>query len=231
MRLARRPQNWGPVEIPQNWDWHRLHLKKVKPALMRFLVVDDHRLVAQVLASLLSEFCALELIGICPSVQQAKTLLSMQRADLLILDLQLPGESWEDAADLFLGANPDGAIVVLSALTSGFVLPQRFRGSVLAVIDKSDAWHALVDCVVAWRIKQGPRLHATSLPAAQLAALNAREKTLLAALGRGCLNREIAAELGLSLATVETYRKGIASKLGVSGKQLVRLAVLLRLQP
>ena len=107
----------------------------------------------------------------------------------------------------------------------------RGRCSVLAVIDKSDAWHAIVDCVVAWRIKQGPRLHATSLPAAQLAALNAREKALLAALGRGCLNREIAAELGLSLATVETYRKGIASKLGVSGKQLVRLAVLLRLQP
>jgi len=96
---------------------------------MRFLVVDDHRLVAQALASLLSEFCALELIGICPSVQQAKTLLSMQRADLLILDLQLPGESWEDAADLFLAANPDGAIVVLSALASGFVLPQRFRCS------------------------------------------------------------------------------------------------------
>lgn len=198
---------------------------------MRFLVVDDHRLVAQALASLLSEFCALELLGICHTREQVKTLLNGQRADLLILDLHLPGESWDEVADVFLAANPDGAIVVLSALASGFALPQRFGGSVLAVIDKSDAWHALVDCIVAWRIKQGPRPLAASLPAAQLAALNARERTLLAALGRGCLNREIAAELGLSLATVETYRKGIASKLGVSGKQLVRLAVLLRLQP
>lgn len=198
---------------------------------MRFLVVDDHRLVAQALAALLSEFCALELLGICQSLQQVKTLLNGQRADLLILDLHLPGESWEEVADVFLAANPDGAIVVLSALASGFAPPQRFRGSVLEVIDKSDAWHALVDCVVAWRVNHGSRPLATTLPAAQLAALNAREKALLAALGRGCLNREIAAELGLSLATVETYRKGIASKLGVNGKQLVRLAVLLRLQP
>jgi len=42
------------------------------------------------------------------------------------------------------------------------------------------------------------------------------------------LNKEIAARLDLSVATVETYRKGVAAKLGVSGAELVRIATLYR---
>ena len=42
------------------------------------------------------------------------------------------------------------------------------------------------------------------------------------------LNKEIAARLDLSVATVETYRKNVAAKLGVSGSELVRLATLYR---
>lgn len=46
--------------------------------------------------------------------------------------------------------------------------------------------------------------------------------------GRGLLNKEIAHELGLSLQTVETYRKTLAQKLGISGAELVRAASLHR---
>jgi len=51
---------------------------------------------------------------------------------------------------------------------------------------------------------------------------------LLEALGRGLVNKEIALELSLTVATVETYRKSVASKLGVSGSELVRIATLYR---
>ena len=42
------------------------------------------------------------------------------------------------------------------------------------------------------------------------------------------LNKQIAQELGLSVATVETYRKSISAKLGLSGAELVRAAALMR---
>jgi DNA-binding NarL/FixJ family response regulator len=58
--------------------------------------------------------------------------------------------------------------------------------------------------------------------------LSPREQRVIEALGRGLLNKEIAVELNLSLATVETYRKGVASKLGISGSELVRIATLYR---
>jgi DNA-binding NarL/FixJ family response regulator len=45
-------------------------------------------------------------------------------------------------------------------------------------------------------------------------------------IGKGCTNRAIAAQLGLSLRTVETHRKNITGKLGAKGGELVRLAAL-----
>lgn len=198
---------------------------------MRFLIVDDHLLVAQALGSMLAEFCDLDLVGIATSVKELKPLLQSQSADLLILDLQLPGESWQDAAAHFVEANPAGAIVVLSAWIEGFQLPERWRDAVIAVLDKACAWRDLTGLVSAWLQRQPNGHHLAAVPARQLALLNQREINLMLALGRGSLNREIASELGLTLATVETYRKTIAGKLGVSGKQLMRLAVLMRLQP
>jgi len=198
---------------------------------MRFLIVDDHLMVAEVIAALLSEFCALELVGVCASVRSAQELLLHQSADLLILDLMLPGESWEEAAQAFIDVKPSGSIVLLSANTAEFDLPVRWQASVVAVINKTSGWNELLDQITAWLMRQ-PRLQRPQpLLSAQLSVLNDREVRLLEALGRGCLNREIASELGLTVATVETYRKTIANKLGVSGKQLVRLAVLQRLFP
>jgi DNA-binding NarL/FixJ family response regulator len=48
------------------------------------------------------------------------------------------------------------------------------------------------------------------------------------ALGLGLLNKEIAQSLGLSLQTVETYRKHISAKLALSGSEMIRAATLHR---
>jgi DNA-binding NarL/FixJ family response regulator len=63
------------------------------------------------------------------------------------------------------------------------------------------------------------------------AMLSPREQRVFLCLGQGLLNREVATALGLSVGTVESYRKAICSKLGISGSELVRLAVLHRCLP
>lgn len=60
----------------------------------------------------------------------------------------------------------------------------------------------------------------------QLDHLTPREPRVFHALGRGLLNKEIAQSLGLSIHTVETYRKHISSKLSLSGGELIRAATL-----
>ena len=60
----------------------------------------------------------------------------------------------------------------------------------------------------------------------RLSCLTGREREVLGLLGQGDASKAIARRLGLSVGTVETHRRNIAAKLGISGAELIRLAVL-----
>ena len=191
---------------------------------LRCLVIDDHELVAQAVGGLLSELCGLELQAICTSVREGVAQMRRSSPDLLILDLCLPGESWQEAAGVFLDCNPSGALVVLSAVSTEFVPPENIEGNLLGVIDKTRAWQDLARVVSGWKtMRLG--LTPARLP---LHDLTPRELRVFLLVGRGLLNKEIAHELGLSIQTVETYRKALSHKLGISGAELVRAASLHR---
>jgi len=191
---------------------------------LRCLVVDDHQLVAQAVGGLLSELCGLELQAICTSVRDAVARMRDGAPDLLILDLCLPGERWQEAAEVFLEGNPNGALVVLSAISTEFVPPESLEGNLLGVIDKTRAWQDLAQVVSSWQeMRQG--LAPALLP---LQNLTPRELRVFLLVGQGRLNKEIAQELSLSQQTVETYRKALSHKLGLSGAELVRAASLHR---
>ncbi len=199
----------------------------------RVLVVDDHLLVAQAVGGLLSELCDLDLEAVCGSGRQALQVLEQARPDLLVQDLHLPGESWETVAQMFLHRNPAGKVLILTGLADTFVTPTWLAPSLLGVVDKSRAWNDLIGLVGGWRHQ---RLPDRSAPPARctlpvFAMLSPREQRVFLCLGQGLLNREVATALGLSVGTVESYRKVICSKLGISGSELVRLAVLHRCLP
>ena len=201
--------------------------------MLNVLVVDDHLLVAQAVGGLLRELCGLDLVGVCGSAHQALLVLEHSTPDLLVQDLVLPGESWETVAQDFLRRNHQGRILILTGVADTFQAPSWLGASLLAVVDKSMAWNALIDVVLNWQHKI--TTDATALRTCgvlpPLALLSPREQRVFDCLGQGLLNREVASELGLSVGTVESYRKTICSKLGVSGSELVRLAVLRRCLP
>jgi len=189
-------------------------------------------MVAQAIAGVLSEVAGLNVTGVCVSVQEAIALIHSSPPRLLVLDVELGGERYRDAVDLLLQRRPDAELLFVTALASNFTVPSDLQPLTIAVIDKAQAWDQLLAIVMRW--KQG-LCDAIAAPtqgcAFQLAAierLSPREQRLLRQLGCGLLNKEIAARLDLSVATVETYRKNVAAKLGVSGSELVRLATLYR---
>lgn len=200
---------------------------------LRCLVVDDHQLVAQAVGGLLSELCGFELVVVCHTVAEAIAQMERDCPDLLILDLDLPGERWQDAASALQRLNPQGRLVFLSASGDQFTPPPEYSSIVLGVVAKSRAWNDLLAVVHGWLRSAD----AVACPGSQggnqagelpLHRLSPRELRLFLALGRGLLNKQIAQEQGLTMATVETYRKAISAKLNLSGAELVRAAVLQR---
>lgn len=199
---------------------------------MRALVVDDHPLLGQALGGLLTQLFPLELHGVCASVADALELLANGSPDLVLLDVCLPGERWQDLAEPYLTGNPQGALLFVTGLDDAFEPPAQLSHHVLGVIHKSASWSALIAIVGQWLQRCGaqacPLQSCQRLP---LDWLSPRELRVFEALGQGMLNREIAVHLSLSMATVHSYRKTICSKLGVSGAELVRQAVISRCLP
>ncbi len=200
---------------------------------MGVVVLDDHRMVGQVIAGVISEVAGLEVVGVCASVPEAQRLVRCHPPRLLVLDVEWGDESYRAVADLVLQLRPDAELLFVTSMGAVFTPPADLARCTMGVVDKAAAWDQLIAVVLAWKTRCQATVR-THLPCCweQLNAiqrLSPREQRVLRALGCGLLNKEIAARLGLSVATVETYRKNVAAKLGMSGAELVRLATIDRL--
>lgn len=181
---------------------------------------------AQLVAGLLRSSFDLEVLAISPTVADALAAIDQHHPRLLILDLDLPDGSGLVVAEHLLAVVPEARVLVLSSHANQFLCPDALQPAVLAVLDKTQACDELVVQVAGYvRDALGADRHPAFIPE-RLESLTAREREVLHLLGQGEASKEIARDLGLSLNTVDTHRRNIAAKLGVSGAELIRLAVL-----
>ncbi len=197
---------------------------------MDVLVLSAQRMVGQALAGVLAEVAGLNVLAVCASVAEACALIRQTPPRLLVVDLDPPPDGYRDAVELLLYCHPEAELLFLTALAQPFAPPADLAAVTIAVVDKGQAWEHLLQALQGWwEARQGePSLPGCAQQLQAIAQLTPREQRLLQELGCGLLNKEIAARLDLSVATVETYRKGVAAKLGVSGAELVRIATLYR---
>ena len=135
-------------------------------------------------------------------------------------------------AETLLAVEPGVRLIVLSGEASSFVCPASLRSSLYAVVDKTRAYGTLSEEIAGLcrqhLADQGgvePMVSGVAVDTPRQ-SLTRREEEIFQWIGRGLSNRDIAANLHLSQRTVETHRKNIVAKLGVSGADLVRLAAL-----
>lgn len=188
--------------------------------------------MGQAVGGLLAEHCGLNLTGVFTSVSQAIVFIENSPPDLLLLDVHLEvadGDDWLDVARVLQHANPGGRVILFNSVSSEFVPPRDIEPIVIGILDKNSDWDQLLKIVIHMQ-EHSPNRSAMSNPRwrLKLHEMSPREWRVFRALGRGLLNKEIAQSLGLSLHTVETYRKHISAKLALSGSELVRAATLNR---
>ena len=196
------------------------------------VVLDDHRMVAQAIAGVLSEVGGFHILAVCTTASEACEVIRRSPPQLLVLDVDLGGDSYRLAADLLHQSNPGSQLLFVTALAETFTPPADLAAITVAVVDKAQAWDQLLAVLHRWGDQRRQAWAASMRPCDQqllaIKRLKPREQRLLRELGCGLLNKEIAQRLDLSVATVETYRKQVAGKLGISGAELVRLATLYR---
>jgi two-component system response regulator NreC len=205
-----------------------------KHAAISVLVLDDHPIVTEGLRVLLDQQPDLAVVGVALSLDQA--LANPEKPDVVVADLVL-GENrgaevvsalrsrFERAAVLVLTMVDDLGEVknVLRAGARGYLLKESAAADVVDAIRRVARGEEYLQPSVGAALARSTR---TETPPAPGGALTEREQQVAQLLVVGHTNAEIAAQLCVSIRTVETHRARLFDKLGVRTRaQLVRTAV------
>ncbi|MBM5801588.1 MAG: response regulator transcription factor [Cyanobacteria bacterium K_DeepCast_35m_m2_023] len=186
--------------------------------VLRCLIVEDQVMFLELLQRLLEGLPGLEVVATAGSAATGSAACRLHRPDLLVLDLSLSdGDGLPVLASLAQWC-PAARAVVLSAQAAGFVCPEPLQAQLLGVVDKAATYETLVDVI------RDLLPRPSALGSGQ--ALTPAQQRIYALIGQGLSNKQIAQQLDLSVATVETHRKAISRRLGLSGAELVRHAAL-----
>lgn len=187
----------------------------------RILIVDDHPMVAEGIRALLESFDDLEVVGTLCNGREAVDQIEELAPDVVLLDLNMPQMGGLTATELLLERRPETRILILSMHDSpeyiGAALSHGAMGYVLKDVPTEDVKEA-IDAVMRGeqflcngaQAAMGPKIRDGREP------LTEREQTILLELAQGKSNKEVAAALDISVRTVETHRKNIKRKLGIS---------------
>lgn len=185
-------------------------------------------MIQQLLMAMLDQHPALQVVGSACSVAEGIAACAELAPDLLILDIALPDGDGLTVARALASLDSAARVIVLSSFASTVERPPELRSQIVAILDKSRAYQDLIRAVEAL-LPEGMPPRPT--PLLDLSLLTPREREILELVGRGCSSRHIAEQLIISQHTVETHRRNICSKLGLSGAALVRQASLLMQLP
>ncbi len=213
----------------------------MNPKTTKILIADDHEVVRHGVRDLIAAQPGWAICAEAASGRDAVRLAGETRPAVAILDLSMPGLNGMDAARQIRKIAPDTRILIFTMHETEELVREVFRSGAHGYVLKSDAGTHLVAAVQSilegrhfcssklseW-IFQGFLRAASGEPLepAPEDALTPREREIVQLLAEGQSNKEVAAELGISVKTVETHRAVIMRKLHLHAfSDLVRYAI------
>lgn len=198
-------------------------------ARVRVLTVDDHPLMREGIAALLSGRDDIELVGEATSGCEAVAQFRRLRPDVTLLDLQMAGGSGLEALVAIRRETPDARIVVLTTYAADELARRALAAGARAYLLKREVRRDLADLLVGVHGGQtfvSPEVAGRLARADAADVLSARERAVLGLIAQGHANKVVGHQLSVSEETVKSHVKKILSKLGARDRtHAVHLAI------
>lgn len=205
-----------------------------KSKRIRIILVDDHPVIRQGLRKILASFDEIAVEGEASSGREAINLANAIKPDVVVMDISMPEMSGIEATAILRRDLPEVKVLALSMHENVAYIKQALRAGARGYILKDSGPKELVEAIA--------NVHSGTLPISPQAAnilvgdvssdtgnrreLTPRETEVLCYIARGLTNKEIGAQLGLGVRTVETHRENLIRKTGLSTvAELTRYAV------
>ncbi|HEY5900176.1 MAG TPA: response regulator transcription factor [Burkholderiales bacterium] len=187
----------------------------------RVLVVEDQRIVREMLITLLAGQPDIHIVGEASSGAGALHLAAQHNPDLVLLDIGLPDMDGVAVMQLLHREHPATRVIALSVHDEPYIVHAMMDAGAAGYVLKGDTVHELQGAIRAvargesyWSRSLAPAAQGGPAPhARQTVSLGARERQVLARLAEGKRSAEIAKELHISVATVDVHRRNIMRKL------------------
>jgi DNA-binding NarL/FixJ family response regulator len=206
-------------------------------------VVDDHAIVRAGLRMVLDADADFEVVGEADTAAAAIALARDETPDVILVDINLPDESGLRVVEVIRDAQPAVRLLMLSVHDDPEIVRESVRIGAHGYLRKDTTpadLRAAIRAVHgggAWFSPSVARTLAEALreqpaEAAALDRLTDRERDVLVRIARGLANKEIAAQLGISVRTVESHRDSLMRKTGLRNvAALTRFALEMGLLP
>jgi DNA-binding NarL/FixJ family response regulator len=206
-------------------------------ALTTILIVDDHGIVRDGLAALLTPQNQMQVIGSASTGKQAVIAAGRLKPAVIVMDLEMPELNGIDAMERILILLPQTRIVILTVRRTTEHIFRALRAGAHGYVLKDAAASELVYAVRA--VAAGKRylsaeivtvlvdgLLSSPVSRSPIESLSAREREVLHLTVSGHASGDIAQRLSLSRHTIDTYRSRLMKKLGVADRlALIQFAI------
>lgn len=185
------------------------------------MLVDDHFVVRSGLAASLELEDDIEVIAEAETGEEAVSLFSEKRPDVVLMDLQLPGINGIEATEKILLQAPCAQVLIFSTFVRDDEIQTALEVGALGYLQKSASREELLSAIRATAIGETvlPENIAKRLKGLQSGStITVREREVLVLIAQGKANKEIADVLGNAEDTVKRHISNIFKKFGVNDR-------------
>ena len=209
------------------------------PPRLRIFLVDDHSFIREGLKSLINAQPDMEVVGEASDGQAALGQTGTCTPDIVVMDVSMPRMNGTQATQAIKRACPDTKVLALSmhedmtylrglleAGASGYLLKRSAPQDLIVALRSVAQGGTYLDPAMAGRLAAGFVRRQQTLRGEVVGQdLSERESDVLRLIARGHSNKEIGAQLSISVKTVETYKARAMEKLNLASRtDIVRYA-------
>ncbi|RLC98322.1 MAG: DNA-binding response regulator [Chloroflexota bacterium] len=198
---------------------------------LRLIIVDDHEVVRLGLMTLFEDIEWIEVLAEVGTAKETFHAVDLYHPDIVILDINLPGESGIEICQQITENYPETKVIMLTSYlddeliiralqagASGYVLKQVDRNTIIDALEAVRQGNSLLDPIVTQRIIARVRTNEKAIQMRAFDDLTNRELDVLFWVAKGKSNEEIAGLLSITSKTIGHHVSNILHKLGVRNR-------------